>query len=151
MTDSTGADVRSAWNRASVRLERWVTMDAVLLVSRLAIAAVFFLSGRTKVDGALQVTDAAVALFRDEFRLPLLDPSFAAHLTTYAEHLFPLLLVLGLLTRPAAFALLVMTAVIEIFVYPDAWATHLTWAAPLLLLVARGGGKWSLDRVVRLR
>lgn len=142
---------RVRWNRLADRLERWIGIDAVLLVGRVAIAAVFFLSGRTKVSGVLDVTDQAVSLFRDEYRLPLVDPALAAHAAAYAEHALPLLLVLGLGTRAAALGLLAMTAVIEVFVYPDAWPTHLSWAAPLLLIAARGGGAWSLDRVLGLR
>ena len=84
-----------------------------------------------------------------EYALPLIDPDLAAHLATYSEHLFPILLVLGLLTRSAALALLGMTAVIEIFVYPDAWSTHLSWAGLLLPLIAYGGGAWSLDHLLR--
>lgn len=145
------ADLRSPWNRAAGALERWIGLDLVLLVSRLGIAAVFFFSGRTKVSGLLTVTDSAVELFRTEYRLPFVDPAVAAHAAAYAEHLFPILLVLGLLTRGAALALLGMTLVIEVFVYPDAWPTHLSWAAPLLLLAARGGGAWSADRVIGLR
>ena len=80
-----------------------------------------------------------------------MPPEIAAHMATTAEHVFPLLLVLGLCTRGAAFALLGMTAVIEVFVYPDAWPTHLSWAALLLPLVAKGGGKWALDRVTAPR
>jgi putative oxidoreductase len=72
----------------------------------------------------------------------------AAHVAAYAEHLFPILLVAGLFTRVSALALLIMTAVIEIFVYPDAWPTHLSWAGLLLPLIARGGGAWSLDRLL---
>ena len=143
--------LRSAWNRTADRLERWLGLDLVLLISRLGIAAVFFASGRTKVSGVLTVTDSAVELFRTEYRLPLVDPAVAAHTAAYAEHLFPILLVLGLLTRGAALALLGMTLVIEFFVYPDAWPTHLSWAAPLLLLAARGGGAWSVDRIIGLR
>lgn len=142
---------RARWNEAAGALQRWIGLDLVLLVSRIGIAAVFFFSGRTKMAGLFTVTDGAVTLFRDEYRLPLLDPSFAAHVSAYAEHLFPILLVVGLFTRAAALALLVMTLVIEVFVYPDAWPTHLSWAAPLLLLAARGGGSWSLDRLWRLR
>ncbi len=143
--------LRQRWNSAAAALERWITLDLVLLVSRLGIAAVFFYSGRTKVEGWLTVTDSAVGLFRDEYHLPLVDPSFAAHAGAYTEHLFPILLVLGLFTRFAALALLGMTLVIEVFVYPDAWPTHLSWAAPLLLLAARGAGKVSLDRALGLR
>ena len=121
--------------------------ELLLLVGRLAIAAVFFLSGRTKVEGALTLTESTKELFRTEYTLPLLDPLVAAHAATYAEHLLPLLLVLGLFTRLAALALSGMTLVIQLFVYPDAWPTHLTWAVILILLIARGGGRWSLDQM----
>jgi putative oxidoreductase len=120
-----------------------------LLLARLAIASVFFLSGRTKVDGVLTITPSTYALFADEYRVPLLPSDIAAHLATYAEHVFPVLLVIGLLTRLSAAALLGMTLVIQTFVYPDAWPTHLTWAALLVLLMARGGGTVSLDRLVK--
>lgn len=150
-TAVAAAGWRARWNHAADRLERWISLDLVLLVSRLGIAAVFFASGRTKVEGVLTVSDGAIALFRDEYRLPLLNSSFAAHLAAYAEHLFPVLLVLGLFTRASALALLTMTMVIEIFVYPDAWPTHLSWAAPLLLVAARGAGSWSVDHLWRLR
>lgn len=117
----------------------------------MGIASVFFLSGRTKVEGLLSITPGTYELFRSEYALPLLPPELAAHLATYAEHLFPLLLVLGLATRLSALALLGMTLVIEVFVYPDAWSTHLSWAALLLVLVGRGAGAWSLDRRLGLR
>ncbi len=120
----------------------------VLLVARVAIAVIFFLSGRTKVDGLLQITPGTFELFRTEYALPLLTPELAAHLATYAEHLFPGLLVLGLFTRASALALFAMTLTIQTFVYPDAWPTHLSWSALLLLLAARGAGDWSLDRFV---
>jgi len=142
---------RQRWDRAAEALERWIALDFVLLVSRVGIAAVFFYSGRTKVSGWLSVTDSAVGLFRDEYHLPLVDPAIAAHAAAYAEHLFPILLVLGLGTRFAAMALLGMTLVIEVFVYPDAWPTHLSWAAPLLLLAGRGAGRFSMDRGLGLR
>lgn len=126
--------------------------DSLLaLVARLALAGIFFLSGRTKVDGLLTLTDGTYALFRDEYKLPVIAPELAAHLAAYAEHLFPLLLVLGLCTRLSALALLGMTAVIQVFVYPDAWPTHLAWAGLLLYLAGRGGGALALDRVLGLR
>jgi putative oxidoreductase len=108
---------------------------------------VFWNSGRTKVDGwnIFQVNESAKLLFENEFQLPLLNPVFAAHLAALAEHIFPVLLVIGLATRYSALALLVMTAVIQIFVYPDAWPTHGTWAACFLVLIARGPGALSLD------
>jgi putative oxidoreductase len=140
----------SLYRRACAGANRLIPEAALLLVARLGIAAVFFLSGRTKVEGLLTITDATYELFRTDYALPFADPVVAAHLATYSEHLFPILLVLGLFTRPAALALLGMTSVIEIFVYPDAWPTHLSWAGLLLPLVARGGGAWSLDRLFRL-
>jgi len=129
------------------RLARALPDDALLLLDRVAVAAIFFLSGRTKVEGLFTIKPSTYELFRSEYALPLVPPEVAAHMATTAEHVFPLLLVLGLCTRGAALALLGMTAVIEVFVYPDAWPTHLSWAALLLPLVAKGGGRWALDRL----
>lgn len=131
--------------------EQLLPTSLLLLVQRLGIASVFFMSGRTKVDGLLTVNDTAFELFRTDYALPLVKPEIAAYAATYSEHLFSLLLVLGLFTRFSATALLVMTAVIEIFVYPDAWPTHLSWAGLLLPLIAFGGGKLSLDRAMGIR
>ena len=116
----------------------------VALVLRIPIAGVFWQSGQTKVDG-WQLSSSAIELFREEYKLPVIDPTIAAYLATFAEHFFPVLLVLGLATRFAALSLLIMTLVIEIFVYPDAWPTHGTWAACFLVLMAQGAGKVSLD------
>lgn len=148
---ATIAPSPTLWNRAADLATRLISDSLLALVARVAVAAIFFLSGRTKVSGFLDIKDSTYILFQEEYRLPLLPPELAAHLATYAEHFFPLLLILGLFTRGAALALLGMTAVIEIFVYPDAWPTHLSWAGLLLLLVARGGGAWSLDRRFGLR
>lgn len=134
--------------RAAAWLDRAIPRDLLLLVARFGIAAVFFLSGRTKVEGLLTITDSARNLFQTEYFLPIIPPHIAVYAATYAEHLFPILLVLGLLTRGAAGALLGMTLVIEIFVYPDAWPTHLSWAAILMPLIARGPGRWSLDQML---
>lgn len=124
----------------------------LLLVQRLGIAAVFFMSGRTKIeDGTwLTLSDSAFELFRTDYKLPFIAPVPAAYAATTAEHLFPILLTLGLFTRFSAGGLLVMTSVIEIFVYPDAWPTHLSWAGLLLPLIAFGGGKLSLDRLFKI-
>jgi putative oxidoreductase len=150
--DSAATDgLRGAWNRIADRLTGLVGHTLLALAARVAVAAVFFLSGRTKVDGFLTVNDIAYTLFRDDYKVPLLPPGFAAHLATYAEHLFPVLLVLGLCTRLSALALLGMTAVIQIFVYPSAWPTHLTWAVPMLYLIGRGAGPLALDRVIGLK
>jgi len=138
------------WNAIAARLQWLVPHDLIAIAARLSIAAIFFLSGRTKVSGFLSITDSTYELFTSEFKLPLIAPHLAAHLATYAEHLFPLLLVLGLFTRLSAAALLVMTLTIQLFVYPDAWPTHLSWAALMLYLIGRGAGRLSLDRLLRI-
>ena len=127
-------------------LPQWV----LSLIVRAGAASVFFLSGRTKVDGVLHITDGTYYLFAEEFRMPLIPSDIAAHLATYAEHLFPILIVLGLATRLSALALLGMTLVIQLFVYPSGWSTHLLWAGLLLYLVRFGAGPISLDRLLRL-
>ena len=144
---NTFAHLHQATTRA---LERAVPEDALALAARIGVGAIFWLSGRTKVDGSMAVTEGAIELFRDEFKLPLIAPELAAHLAAYAEHLCPLLLFAGLFTRWAALALLGMTLVIQIFVYPDAWPTHLSWAAILMYLIRHGGGRLSLDRALGL-
>jgi putative oxidoreductase len=120
------------------------------LIARTGIGAVFFLSGRTKVEGVLDVSDTAFFLFAEEYRLPLIPSDIAAYLATYAEHLFPILLVLGLFTRFSALALLIMTVVIQVLVYPGAWATHLVWGGLLIYLIRNGAGTFSLDRLLRI-
>lgn len=139
------------WNRAAETAQRLLGDSLLAAVARAGVAAIFFLSGRTKVSGLFTLTPGTLELFRTEYRLPLLSPELAAPLATTAEHVFPLLLVLGLCTRLSAAALLGMTLVIQVFVYPDAWPTHLSWAGLLLLLMARGGGRWSLDHRLGLR
>ena len=143
--------LRGVWHNLAERLTQLVPHDALAFINRLAIGAIFFLSGRTKVEGFLTLTDSAYTLFREEYKLPLIPPEIAAHAAAWSEHLFPLLLVLGLFTRLSALALLGMTLVIQVFVYPDAWPTHLSWAGLLLYLVGRGAGAWSLDRLLRIR
>ena len=143
--------LRRVWNRIAGRLSGLLNHASLALVDRIAIGAIFFLSGRTKVEGFLSVTEGAYALFRQEYRLPLVPPEIAAHLAAYAEHFFPALLVLGLCTRLSALALLLMTAVIQIFVYPHAWPTHLSWTGLLLYLIARGAGPLSLDHAIGVK
>jgi putative oxidoreductase len=111
------------------------------LVFRVGVAAVFWKSGLTKLPN----WDATVFLFAEEYKVPLLPPEVAAYMAVILELSCPVLLVLGLLTRPAAAALLGMTLVIQIFVYPLAWSEHLLWAALLLFLLTRGAGVLSLD------
>lgn len=142
---------RQRWANMTGRAQRLINDSLLSLFARLSIAGIFLMSGRTKVEGFLDITPGTIELFRSEYNLPLISPELAAHLATYAEHLFPLLLIVGLLTRLSALALLIMTLIIQCFVYPDAWATHLSWACLLLLLVGRGGGALSLDRGLGMR
>ena len=130
---------------------RALPLDLVLLVQRIGIAAIFFQSGRTKVEGWFTLSESTFYLFETDYAaVPLLPPAQAAYAATFAEHLFPILLVLGLLSRLSAAALLGMTLVIQIFIYPDAWPTHLSWAGLLLPIIAFGGGRFSLDRLFRI-
>ena len=135
---------------AILRMLDRIPHDAIALISRLSIAAVFWQSGETKVDG-WHVTDNAVYLFETEYKLPFVDPWLAAHLSAFAEHFFPLLLVIGFASRLSALALLGMTLVIEIFVYPDAWPTHGTWAVCFLVIIAGGPGRLSIDHFIARR
>ena len=149
---------------ALIRLFERIPNSLVALVARFSIAAVFWLSGQTKVDGFAvnfvnreftlgwpRLSDSAVALFREEYRLPFVAPEIAAPMAALAEHVFPLLLLFGLATRFSALALIGMTLVIQTFVYPDAYPTHGTWAAVLLYLMARGPGALSIDHWIATR
>jgi putative oxidoreductase len=124
-----------------------VSYTWLALPLRFAVATIFWNSAMTKLAN----WEATLTLFSDEYRLPLIPPEIAAYLTTSVEVSTPVLLVLGLLTRPAASVLLGMTAVIEIFVYPQAWPTHIQWAAMLLVLLCRGPGTLSLDYLILRR
>ena len=121
----------------------------VQLAMRGGLAGIFWSSARTKVEGLITVSENTFYLFEEDYRLPLLDPEIAAYLATYAEHLLPILLILGLGTRLAAFGLFVMTLTIQIFVYPDAFvSTHFGWFALALGVMAYGPGKLSIDHLV---
>src|SRR5215471_590289 len=129
---------------------RW--LDAVpywllALPLRVAVAWVFWSSGMTHLAN----WEATLDLFETEYQLPFLPPGPAAYMAVSIEVTTPILLILGLLTRPACLVLLGMTAVIEIFVYPQAWPTHIQWAAMLLVLLCRGPGVLSLDWLIRRR
>lgn len=141
-----------------------IPSSLIALIGRFSIAAIFWQSGQTKISGLSidlfaakfefgrpHITDSAVFLFQEEYRLPFLSPNLAALLAAGADHFFPVLLLLGLGTRFAALALLTMTLVIQIFVYPDAYSTHGVWATVLLLLVVRGGCYFSLDHLLAQR
>jgi len=143
---------------------RRIPHTLVAFVARFSIAAVFWKSGQTKIQdfaidivnqeftlGWPRLSDSVLYLFRDEYQLPVIPPEIAATMAAFAEHLFPLLILLGLATRLSALALLGMTLTIQLFVYPDAYPTHGTWAAVLLLLMVHGPGKLSLDHWIARR
>ena len=150
MATMAQTETPSFYGQLTALAQRALPFDLLLLVQRLGIAAVFFQSGRTKVEGLFTIPQTTVDLFELEYALPLLPPKLAAYLAAGAEHLFPVLLVLGLFTRLSATALLGMTLVIQIFVYPDAWPTHLSWVGLMLPLISLGGGKFALDRPLKI-
>ena len=149
---------------ALIRLFERIPNSLIGLLARFSIAAVFWRSGQTKVEGlelnfvngdfALgwpHLSESALDLFQNEYKLPFVPSELAAPMAAFAEHLFPLLLLFGLATRFSALALLCMTLVIQVFVYPGAYATHGTWAALLLYLMARGPGVFSIDHLLMRR
>jgi putative oxidoreductase len=136
----------------------------IAFIARFSIAAVFWKSGQTKIEGLAidlvsgtftlgipHLSDNAVFLFKEEYKLPFLPPELGATLAALGEHTFPILILFGLATRFSALALLGMTLVIQLFVYPDAYPTHGTWAAVLLYLIAHGPGKLSIDAWIARR
>jgi putative oxidoreductase len=146
VSTSSAAGLFGTVRRAIDALDR-VPYSVLAVPLRLAVATVFWNSAMTKLDD----WNAALSLFTDEYKLPLVPPQLAAYLAVSIELMMPLLLVLGLATRPAALVLLAMTIVIEVFVYPLAWPTHIQWAAMLLVLLCRGPGAASLDRLLSRR
>ncbi|WP_211454878.1 DoxX family protein [Collimonas antrihumi] len=130
-----------------VRLVQWferVPYTFLAIPLRIAVATIFWNSAMTKLAN----WETALELFVEEYKLPLLPPELAAYMAVSIELTAPVLLVLGLATRPVALLLLGMTTVIEIFVYPLAWPTHIQWAAMLLVLLCRGAGSWSFDHLL---
>jgi putative oxidoreductase len=158
------ATTLAAWLRTGHRTMERLPNSLLALLARFSIAAVFWKSGQTKIEGLAidlvggtvslgwpRLSENAVVLFRDEYKLPLLSPELAAALAALGEHVLPLFLLLGLATRWSALGLLVMTLVIQLWVYPDAYPTHGTWAAVLLYLMAHGPGRWSIDAWIARR
>ena len=139
-------DLTACLDRLRARLDA-VPYGVLALPLRFAVATVFWNSAMTKLAN----WDTALSLFADEYQLPLIPPEIAAYVAVSIELSTPVLLVAGLMTRFAALVLLGMTAVIEIFVYPQAWPTHIQWAAMLLVLICRGAGALSLDHLLRRR
>ncbi|OIQ47757.1 MAG: hypothetical protein BM565_05085 [Gammaproteobacteria bacterium MedPE] len=132
--------------------------DIIALVARIAVGLVFWRSAQTKIDGStilgqkwqfFNVSDSTFTLFEYEYELPIIPSDIAAYLATYGEFFLGGAIILGLFTRLSAIALLGMTLVIQIFVYPDAWPTHIMWLVPLLYLIKHGGGKASVDSLIR--
>lgn len=116
------------------------------LVLRIGVALVFWYSGQTKLPLGNEMT---VLLFEEEYRVPILPPSLAAYLTTVIELVVPWMLILGLGARLGAAIFLAETLVIQIFVYPQSYPSHLLWAGPLLYVLLRGPGTWSIDHQIR--
>ena len=129
---------------AAIGMMERIPYSIIALAARLFPAAVFWRSGQTKIEG-WHVSENAIELFREEYKLPFIDPNLMAHIAVLAELCLPALLIVGFASRFAALGLLGMTLVIEIFVYPDAWPLHGTWAACFSLVVARGPGTISID------
>ncbi len=159
---------RTAHAKFGASLARYVNVAVGLLggiphgliafVGRFSIAAVFWLSGQTKIEGLAiniiagefavgwpKLSASTLMLFQYEYGLPLINPVVAAYIAALAEHLFAILILVGLATRFSALALLGMTLVIQTLVYPGAYATHGTWATILLYLIATGPGPLSVD------
>ena len=131
--------------KATALFER-IPGDLIAIIARIGIATTFLRSGLLKVDG--WSNGNTPALFTDEYKLPLIPPGIAATMATAAELSMPVFILAGFFTRFAALALLIMTLVIEIFVYPNAFDTHGVWAAALLYLMKYGPGVASLDNFV---
>ena len=142
-----------ALDSLAARLFCFIPGDFIALLARISIGTVFFRSGLTKIDRcksiaevfSCRVSDNAYYLFANEYKVPLIPPNLAANLATVAELTLPLLLFVGLLSRFAALALLAMTLVIQVFVYPNAFDTHGVWAVALLYIMVHGPGRASLD------
>ncbi|QJI27662.1 DoxX family protein [Pseudomonas sp. ADAK18] len=147
-----------------IQLFERIPYSLIAFIARFSIAAVFWKSGQTKVEGFAvdlingtfelgvpRLANSTLPLFRSEYHVPLLSPEVAAHMAAFAEHFFPILILAGFATRFSALALLGMTLTIQLFVYPDAYPTHGTWIALLLLLMAKGPGRLSLDHWIARR
>jgi putative oxidoreductase len=136
--------------RKAIRYMEMLPYSLLSILGRFAVGLVFWNSARTKVQGwdLFGVNENTLTLFQEEYKLPIISPEFAALLAQLSEHIFSVLIIIGLATRFSALALLGMTLVIEIFVYPEAYVVHGTWAAILIMLIKFGPGKISLDQIV---
>lgn len=136
----------SGFQKTMISVMSRIPHDLIALVARIAIGTIFLRSGILKIEG--WSSGNTLALFKHEYQLPILSPNVAAYMATAAELSLPPLLIAGLFTRYAALALLTMTLVIQIFVYPNAFDTHGVWAASLLYLIKYGAGAFALDRFI---
>jgi putative oxidoreductase len=145
MTTMPASGVRAAMARAFDVLGRF-PLPLLQLIFRLAVASVFLKAGLNKIAS----WELTVQLFADEYKVPVLSPDLAATMAATFEIGCSTLLIFGLAARLATLPLLGMIAVIQTFVYPNAYSEHLTWASILLFLLTRGAGPWSLDRALGL-
>lgn len=137
------SELHGSFTAFHARLARF-PLSIIQLAMRIAVGMVFFKSGLLKIRS----WEFAIRLFQDEYQVPLLDPVLAARIAVFTELSVPVLLFAGLATRFATLPLLGMIAVIQLFVYPQAWAEHLLWTSVLLFLLLRGPGKLSLDHLI---
>ena len=128
------------------QLERF-PLSIIQLAMRIGVGAVFFNAGLLKYNS----WEFTVQLFRDEYKVPVLDPVMAAQIAMIQELTIPVLLFVGLATRIATVPLLGMIAVIQTFVYPNAWTEHLVWGSILVFLLTRGPGVLSVDHLIARR
>jgi putative oxidoreductase len=148
MTPAFLAPVVALWARVVSALE--ALQPLAQLAARFYLAQVFFMSGLTKVHD----WETTLALFNDEYKVPLLPPAVAAVAGTTGELVLPVLLLLGLGGRFAALGLSVVNAVAVVSlmeIAPAALQQHVFWGSLLLALVLWGPGRWSLDRVLEPR
>ena len=145
-TTTETAESRGSILSPFARLFEFIPNDVIALLARIIVGLVFWKSGQTKVEG-FEIKAKTFALFKDIYKVPFVPPDIAAYMATIAEHVFPVLLWLGLATRISAAALLIMTLVIQTFVFPNAYVTHGLWAVALLYLMTHGAGVISLDHL----
>lgn len=140
--------ILSSYDRVAAFLGGAAAQNLVLLFVRIVLAGIFWRSARTKVDEGswFSISETTYYLFADEYAGVPLPSDLAAVMATVSEHVFPIMLVLGMFTRFSALALLGMTMVIQIFVYPEAWwSVHAVWAALAFVLISGGAGLLSVD------
>lgn len=142
-THASASGLRLRWADLVALVGR-VPLSLHQLLFRLAIAGVFLRAGLTNISS----WESTVALFADEYKVPVLAPHLAAAMAATFEVGCSTLLLVGLGTRLASLPLIGMIMTIQLFVYPQAWSEHLVWGSILLMLLTRGGGAISLDHLI---